>query len=179
MLLVVAGVLLAGALALWRFSRRWKTPSKVLTRTGAGALASVSPFLVLLFLFRGLMCGRYDFPGVEAPNGSWVASVNEEDCGAVDSFHSSVQIWQHGWYTLLTPSERIHRTVFSIEHDPRLLQLEWKGKDLLVIRYPNDSRSPDFLCRSRWRDVQIECISYTPDYSKPVAKMPSVKRWLY
>jgi hypothetical protein len=178
-LLFVAGILLASAVGLWLFSRRWKRLWKVVTRIGAAVLALVSPLVVLLFLFRGLMCGRYDFPAVQAPDGSWVASVSEEDCGATDSFHSSVQIWRRGWYALLIPSEGMHRTVFSTEHDPRLLQLEWKGRNFLLIRYPNDSRSPDDFCRSKWGDVQIECVSYTPDYSKPVANMPSLKRWLY
>jgi len=178
-LLLVAGILLASAVGLWRFSRRWKRLWKVVTRIGAIVLALVSPVLVLLFLLRGVMCGRYDFPAVQAPDGSWVASVSEEDCGATDSFHSSVQIWRRGWYTLLTPSERLHHTVFAIEHDPRLVQLEWKGRDLLVIRYPNDSRSADDFCRSQWYNVQVQCVSYAPDYSKPVANMPPLRRWLY
>lgn len=33
-------------------------------------------------------------------------------------------------------------TVFTIGDDPRLIQLEWKGNDKLVIRYPKDSGYP-------------------------------------
>ena len=47
---------------------------------------------------------------------------------------------------------------------------------MLVIRYPNNSAAPNaFLCRSRWKDVQIESISYTPDHHKSVAHMPNPK----
>jgi len=71
-------------------------------------------------------------------------------------------------------------SIFASGDDPRLVQVEWKGTNLLVIRYPNDSNRLDELrCRSQWGDVQIQCISYTPDYTKPVAKMPPLKKWFY
>jgi len=180
MLLFVAAVLLAAAVMLWRWSRPWKMRWKIPARIGTALLALLSPLALLLFGVRGLMCGRYDFLPVQSPNESWVASVSEEDCGATDSFHSSVEIWRHGWYSLFVPSERIHRTVFSISHDPRRIELEWKGTNQLLIRYPNDSNDPEeFLCRPRWADVQIQCVSYTPDYDKAVGPMPPVKKWWY
>jgi hypothetical protein len=72
-------------------------------------------------------------------------------------------------------------TVFTIGDDPRLIQLEWKGNDKLVIRYPKDSGyPPEFRCQSNWNEVQVECIAYAPDYNKPLAKMPPVKKsWFW
>jgi hypothetical protein len=92
---------------------------------------------------------------VASPNGLSTASVNEQDCGATDSFHSSVQLWQRKLGTA---------TIFTIGHDPRLLEIQWNGANRLVIRYTSDSSSPkEFRCQSQWGDVQIECISYAPD----------------
>jgi hypothetical protein len=166
---VVAGILLvAAAIGLWHFSRKCQRMWKLLARVSALALISIAALLTLLSLVGGSMCGRYDFPPVPSPDGLSMASVSEEDCGATDSFHSSVQ---------LSLRKRGVATVFTIGHDPRLIELEWRGANLLAIRYPNDSRTPEeFRCQSAWDEVQIECVAYTPDYSKPLATMPPVKR---
>jgi hypothetical protein len=167
----------AAGIGLWRLSRRWQRPMRVVIRIGALVIASISPLLMLAFLIAGLMCGRYDFPEVHAPNGVWAVAVSEEDCGATDSFHSSVEIWSLNRFLNPFRSHVFASTVFRIGHDPRLLQLEWKGPNVLVIRY--DPREPDeFFCRPRWKDVQVQCISYSPSYREPVA-MPTVKRWFY
>jgi hypothetical protein len=183
MFLLVAALLLATtAVGMWIIGRHRRRVWKILASIGAAVLASGSALLILLFLFAGTMCGRYDFPPVSSPDGGRVASVSEEDCGAVDSFHSAVQLWQDNRATLLHPfGGRVNLTaVFTVGHDPRLLELEWNGPHALVIRYPNDSRSPEeFRCQSQWEDVQIKCIPFVPDYSKPVAKMPPVKRWTW
>ena len=121
---------------------------------------------MLLSLFGGAMCGRYDFPPVSSSDELRMASVSEEDCGAVDSFHSSVQLWRRKRRNILNPfTTREHSTtVFTVGHDPRLLKLEWTGASVLVVRYPNVSRSPEeFRCQSQWDGVQIECIGYAPD----------------
>jgi len=183
MFLLVASLLLAamtiGVLIIGRHRRRaWK----IFAGIGAAALGLGSALLILVFLFAGVMCGRYDFPPVASPDGSRVASVSEEDCGAVDSFHSSVQLRQQNRATFLHPfGGGAHvTTVFTVGHDPRLLKLEWNGPNALVIRYPDNSRSPEeFRCQSQWENVQIKCIPFVPDHSKPVAKMPPVKRWMW
>src|SRR5262249_22049598 len=96
MVLTLAFVVLpvAAAVALWWISRRWQRCWKVLGRTGSLALMAWSAFLVLLYSFGAAMCGHYDFPAVVSPDGLKTASVSEEDCGATDSFHSSVQLWE-------------------------------------------------------------------------------------
>lgn len=110
-----------------------------------------------------------------------IAQVSEEDCGAVDSFQSFVPLWREkqGTSARLFGKREHSMTVFTVGHDPRLLGLEWKDARTLIIRYPNDSRSlREFRCQSRSDDVQIECIAYTPDYSKPAVEMPPCQKFL-
>jgi hypothetical protein len=181
-LLVAALLLVAIAIGVWIIGRHRRRVWKIFAGLGASVFALGSAVLMLLFLFAGAMCGRYDFSPVSSPDGGRVASVSEEDCGAVDSFHSAVQLWQYNPATFFHPFRgRAHvTTVFTVGHDPRLLKLEWIGPHALVIRCPSDSRSPEeFRCQSQWEDVQIKCIPFVPDYSVPVAKMPSVKRWTW
>jgi len=180
-LLLSAGLLLAAiAAGLWYSTRKSRKYWKLLARIGAVALAFLSALtFFVLFLFSGALCGRYDFPRVSSADGRLIAQVSEKDCGAVDSFHSSVQLWRdrRGLSARLFGKQENSTIVFTIGHDPRLLALEWKGAKKLLIHYPNDSeRLAEFRCQSQWDDVQIECIAYTPDYNKPVAQMPPVKR---
>ena len=183
MFLSVAALLLAGiAIGVLIIARRRRTVWKIFAGVGAAVLALGSALLLLMFLFVGAMCGRHDFPPVSSPNGDRVASVTEEDCGAVDHFHSAVQLRQYDHATIWHPFRgRGHAaTVFTVGQAPELLELDWGGPHALVIRYPNDSRYPEeFRCQSQWQDVQIKCVPFVPDYSKPVAKMPPVKRWTW
>ena len=51
-----------------------------------------------------------------------------------------------------------------MEHDPRLIQLEWTGDRELTIRHPEAGNdTPVFRCDSPWQDVRIRCETYTPD----------------
>jgi hypothetical protein len=141
-----------------------------------------SALTLLVFLFSGAMCGRYEFPAISSRDGKLAAEVSEEDCGAVDSFHSSVHLWQDqkGLSAWLFGKRGHSTTVFAVGHDPRLIDLSWKDDRTLLIRYPSDSRNPaEFRCQLEWKGIQIECVGYTPDYSKPVGKMPRVQRWLW
>ena len=69
---------------------------KLSGRVGAVALALISALTsaltLLFFLFGLVMCGRHEFPPVSSGEGRLIAQVSEEDCGATDSFHSSVQL---------------------------------------------------------------------------------------
>jgi hypothetical protein len=181
-LLLVGALLVAAAAALWRAPRNSRWHWKLLGRMAAGILLCASALTLLLFLFRGVTCGRYEFPPISSRDGKLAAEVSEEDCGATDSFHSSVRLWQNrqGLSARLL-GRRGHSTiVFTIGHDPRLVDLSWADYRTLLIRYPNDSREPsEFRCQPHWEGIQIECIGYTPDYGKPVGKMPSVQRWLW
>jgi hypothetical protein len=112
-------------------------------------------------------------------DGKLFAQVNEADCGAIDSDHSSVLVWQRreGFFTRLL-GERAHSTtVFTIADDPRFIDIGWKDDRTLLIRYPSGSgKLEGFQCESQWRGIHIECVGYTPDYDKPPGKMPPVKR---
>lgn len=176
----IGAVLLAvSGMGLWRLSRGWKRPLKILTRTCAVFVILASPLLLLAFLLSGAMCGRYDFPSVHARNGDWVAGVSEEDCGAADSFHSFVQIWgiKHTFRNPLG-SRILGSTVFTIGDDPVLVDVKWTEPKVLVIRYPSDSFSRDELfCASQWKDVRIKCIPYAPHYPYSVSGRPHPKTW--
>jgi hypothetical protein len=135
-----------------------------------------------MFLFGSVMCGKYEFPPIPSKDGKLTAQLSEEDCGATDSFHSSLELWQNrrGFLSHVFGKKRHLTTVFTIGHDPRLIELSWKDNRTLVIRYPSDSPKPDeFRCQSQWERIQIECVGYDPDYRKPVGEMPPVKRGLW
>lgn len=176
-LLLAAGLLAATAIALWYLPRNSRRLWKLTARIAAGILICASALPLLGFLFRTVMCGRYEFPPVSSRDGKLAAEVSEEDCGAVDSFHSSVNLWQHGegFFAHLFGKRAHSTTVFTVGHDPRLIDLLWKDDRTLLIRYPSDFRSPaEFWCQS-----QVECVGYLPDYSKSVGKMPPVQRGLW
>jgi len=174
-LLLVAALLAATAIALWYLPRNSRRLWKLTARIAAGLLICASALPLLGFLFSSAMCGRYEFPPISSRDGKLAAGVSEKDCGAVDSFHSSVNLWQHqeGFFAHST-------TVFTVGHDPRLIDLSWKDDRTLLIRYPSDFRSPaEFWCQSQWEGIRVECVGYVPDYSKPLGKMPPVQRGLW
>ena len=181
-LLIIAPSLVAAAVALWLFPRKRRWYWKLLGRTVSGILAFGSGLTWVLFLSGSVMCGRYEFSPVSSTDGKLAAEVREEDCGAVDSFHSSVELWQNrdGFFAHLLGKRGQSTTVFSVGNDPRRIELLWKDNQTLLIRYPSDSRDPtEFSCRSQWKNIQIECLKYTPDYNIPVGSMPPVKRGLW
>lgn len=181
-LLIVGALLVAAAIALWVLPRNSRWHWKRLGRLAAGILACASALTLLLFLLSGAMCGRYEFPSISSRDGKLAAEVSEEDCGAVDSFHSSVHLWRgrQGIFAHLFGKREHSTTVFTVGHDPRLIDISWKDDRTLLIRYPSDSRYPaEFRCQSQWEGIQIECVGYAPDYNKPIGKMPPVQRWLF
>jgi hypothetical protein len=178
---VGAIILALAGIGVWRLSARGKRWLRVFTRIGALAAILASAFSMFLFLFSGVMCARYDFPSVRAPNGYWTAAVSEEDCGALDSFHSAVQIWS-AKHALLNPfaSRELGKTVFKIGNDPTLLHVQWAGANVLVIQYPNKYSTPDeFLCRSQWKGVRIQCVPYPPVFPARNVPQARIKRWFY
>lgn len=181
-LLLAAGLLAATAVALWYLSRNSRKLLKLTARIAASALVCASALSLLGFLFRGAMCGQYEFPPISSGDGKRLAQVSEVDCGAVDHFHSSVQLWQQreGFFAHLFGKRANATTVFTVGDDPRLIDLSWKDNRTVLIRYPIGSRYvEEYHCESGWDGVRIECIGYAPDHGKPVAKMPSVRRWLW
>lgn len=181
-LLIIAVLLIGGAIGLWLLPRKSRWYWKVLGRVAAGFLVCASALTFLLYLFGVGMCGRYEFSQVVSRDGIFVARVSEEDCGAVDSFHSSVELWRkrQGLSARIFGKRGHSHTVFTVGNDPRLIELSWKDDRTLLIRYPNNSRDPaEFRCQSQFGDIHIECVGYTADYSKPVGQMPPVQRGLW
>lgn len=181
-LLIIAISLLGAAIALWVLPRNSRLRWKLLGRGAAGFLGCASALTFLLFLFGLAACGRYEFPPIPSRDGNFVARVSEEDCGAVDSFHSSVDLWRRrqGLSARIFGKQGHTSTVFTVGNDPRLIGLSWKDDRTLLIRYPNDSRDPtEFRCQSQFGAIHIDCVGYTPNYSKPVGEMPPVQSALW
>lgn len=181
-LLLVAGLLAATAVVLWYLPRKSRRLWKLTGGIAAGILICASAMSTLGFLFRGAMCGQYEFPPISSGDGRLLAQIREVDCGAVDHFHTSVELWldRQGVFAHILGKRRQSSTVFTVAHDPRLIDLAWKDTRTLIIRFPNDSRyMEEYRCESEWDGVRIECNGYVPDYGKPVAKMPPVQRRLW
>jgi hypothetical protein len=171
LLFVVAPV--GAAYFLWRLTRNAPRRWKLALRIPSVVLICVSASVLLLFVFVGMMCGRYEFAPAFSDDGKVAAQVVEEDCGATDAFHSSVRLWRK------RPVSRLFDTiVFNVDNDPRRIYLTWKDARTLVIHYPNDSvELKGFSCQSEWQGIHVECVEYGPDYNTPVGKMPAVHRW--
>jgi hypothetical protein len=181
-LLLVAGVLAAAASSLWYLPRNKRLLLKLTARIPAGVLMCASLLTLLGFLFSEAMCGQYEFPLISSTDGKLFAQVNEVDCGAVDHFHSSVQLWRdrQDFFAHILGKRGHSMTVMTVSHDPRLINLLWKDDRTLLIRYPSDSHYPaEFRCLSQWESIQIECVGYAPDYSRPVGEMLPVHRGLW
>jgi len=130
----------------------------------------------IAFLFGTLMCGRYDFPPAVSPDGRKIANVTENDCGAVDNFHSKVIIKTSAFNF----GFRTGTTIFSTAEDPRSLEIEWIGPHEVVVRYPeNPPYAKEFYCRKQWKDVKITCISFPREFVKPLQEMPPVHRGIW
>lgn len=178
-LLFVAGLLVTTAIVLWYLPRKSRMLWKVAGRIASGLLVCASVPLFLAFLWGSVMCGSYEFTPISSPDWRLAAEVTEEDCGATDSFHSSVNVWQYreGLFAHLFGKRAHSTTVFTVEHDPRLIDVAWQDDRTLLIQYPNDYRNPaEFMCQSQWKSIRVECIGYAPDYNKPLSSMPPVQR---
>jgi hypothetical protein len=182
--LFIAGVLAAVGLLLWYAPRNSRPLLQLTARIPASLLLCASGLALLAFLFplafRGAVCNQYEFPPIASNDGKEFAQVREVDCGAVDDFHSSVQLWRErrGFFARIFGKRGYPRTVMTVGDDPRLIEIAWPDSRTLIIRYPEDSRNTqEHRCQTTSSDIRIECIGYVPDYSRPLAKMPTVRRW--
>jgi hypothetical protein len=179
--LLIAAILAAVAILLWYLPRNKNLPLRLTARIPAGFLMCASLLALLAFLFRGAMCGQYEFPPTSSRDGKLFAQVSEVDCGAADHFHSSVQLWRdrQGYLAYIFGKRGRSTTVMTVAHDPRLLEVAWRDNRTLIVRYPNDSRyAEEYRCQPQFGDIRIECIGYMPDYTKAVGRMPPARRWL-
>jgi hypothetical protein len=157
---------------VWLIVRRKRMIWRILGGIGASVFLLVGGLASVLLLFTTAMCGHYDFPSAISPDGKKIAQLREADCGAIDSFHSQVQVKPSGFLFGVRTGE----VVFTTGDDPRLLDLQWVGSHELYIRYPSDPYNPEeFSCQEHWKDVKITCISFPREFSKP-AKMPPLVR---
>ena len=182
-LLLIAGLLIAAAFSLWHFPRNSRRLWKLTSRISAVVLMCASALPLIGFLFVGAMCGQYRFRPIASRDGKLFAQVREEDCGAPDHFHSSVELWRdrEGFFAHILGKRGHDAVVFTVADDPRLIDLAWQDDRTLVIRYPNDNSryADEYRCQSQSAGTRIQCVGYVPDYSKPVANMPPPRRWFW
>jgi hypothetical protein len=184
-LAIIAGGLAAAALLLWYLPRKQRLVLKLAARIPAGVLICAALLTLLAFLFplpfRGAMCNWYEFPPISSSDGKQFAQLNEVDCGAPDDDHSFVQLWseRQGFLARIFGKRGYATTVMTVGDDPRLIDVAWQDNRTLIIRYPSDysQYGEKYRCQAKSGDIRIECVGYMPDYSKPLADMPPVRRW--
>jgi hypothetical protein len=144
---------------------------------GVAALSVLAASLsMMLFIFSG-MCGRYDYTEMASPDGEYIARVSEEDCGAMDSFHTRVNLWKRGTVHCSTHGKAT--AVFNSSDAPNFVELKWLGPNSLTILYPDRPSGPEkFSCVRQMQSVQITCVPYTADNKQPpVQEKPIVQHW--
>ena len=71
-------------------------------------------------------------------------------------------------------------TLFTVGHDPRLIDLSWKDDRTLLIRYPSDSEIlPNFAVNRNGKAFKLSAPDMPRITTSPLAKMPPVQRWLW
>jgi hypothetical protein len=172
-------LLIAVSVFVWKVVRNRGVWARVGAVVCIVVLGIVSAGLTLTFLFAHLMCGEYLLSPVASSDYGAVAQVTEFDCGATSPFTSYVRVRSTKSITGRFGLSR-WSTVFTIEHDPRLISATWTGCHELTIRHPIPDRHPEYLkCDSVWRDVTIKCQSYVPDQAAPLPGLPEPNRWCW
>ena len=176
-------VLVFLGLFLWKLARKRHWVWKALAGFGCALLGVSSVGLVLAFLFAHLMCGQYMLPEVLSPAAGAVARITEFDCGAVDGFHSSVEL-RSNQLKLTAPGLRkrlLFSEVFAADQAPTLIGLTWTGEHELLIQYSrlDPQHLASFHCEPLWQDIRINCQAVD---AAPTAHIPSILgpyRWLW
>lgn len=100
-------------------------------------------------------CGYRDLREYPSPDGRYIASVYEYDCGATTSFYLRVSIRPIG--QSFNPQDNL---VLQVKHWPKV-QLDWRSKDTLRILCPECT--PDnrvFTTKQWWRDIRIQTAGF-------------------
>ena len=124
---VVAVTVAIAGLKLIRFLRN-KVPS---AKKSTGTIFGISVIVVsgcFLLVYSCAMTVKFRSTPIVSPDGRHIARITELDGGAMDSFHTTVEVRSH-WHVY--PDE-----VFRIpENHPRDVQAKWVNDSELVIRY--------------------------------------------
>jgi hypothetical protein len=168
---------------LWKLARKRNWVWKVLAGSGCALLGISSVGLGLWFLFMHLMCGQYVSPEVLSPAGGAVARITEFDCGAMDGFHSSVELRSN--QRKLTASGLRKRLffseVFAAEQSPTLIGLSWTGEHELLIQYSrlDPHHLASFHCEPSWQEIRINCQAVDTPPTARVLSLSEPYRWLW
>ena|ERR1019366_8871151 len=125
-LLLFAAILAAAACVLWFLPRNSQRLWKLTIRISAGILMCASALTLLGFLFRGAMCGRYEFPPILS------CRVTEDDINQP---------------RVMSDCKYGHRVLIRYPNDSRYAeefrcQPEWEGIHIECVGYAPDYTKP-------------------------------------
>ena len=172
--------ILLACVAFWLlfFGRNLRKLWRIVAYSAAVLLVLAASISMMFFIFS-CMCGRYDYAEIPSPDGEYIARVSEEDCGAMDPFHTRVNLWKRG--TVHGSTHGNGTAVFSSSNAPSFVELKWLGPNSLSILYPDRSSRPgESSCVHEMQSVQIACTPYTADNMRPpVHEKPIMQHWFW
>ena len=169
--LLTSALFLVFAGFILRYFGKKRIASRILGGVAVSGCIILSLMFGLAFLFAHLMCGEYSFTPRISPDGSMIAQVKEMDCGAVDTFHTRVELKNRSLFKKKTD-------VFYVEDDPLFVEVEWTGPQELTIRYPKpEDAAASANCDRAWQNVQIRCVTYQRNLKTQFPERPEPNRW--
>jgi hypothetical protein len=101
------------------------------------------------------------------------------DTTAIIEPHGAV-LRRQGFFAQLFGKRGQSTTLFTVGHDPRLIDLSWKDDRTLLIRYPSDSAIlPNFAVNRNGKAVKLSASDMPRITTSPFAKCHPVQRWLW
>jgi len=150
---ILGFVLLALVYGGWRLVRFARSRSKLsqIAGTLSGSIIVVLSGCLLLLYGCGMVLKYRSVPSY-SPNGKYMAQVTELDFGAVDMFHTTVELYSR-WHFF-------PKAVFTSYGDPREVEVRWLSDSQVVIRYASGFRPNQAFpsrCAQHFKTVNITC----------------------
>jgi len=122
-------------------------------KKSTGTIFGISIIVVsgcFLPVYSCAMTVKFRSTPIVSPDGRHIARITELDEGAMDSFHTTVEVRSH-WHVY--PDE-----VFHSENHPRDVQAKWVNNSELLIRYASPADHNVYAdCVTPLHDVKITC----------------------
>jgi len=146
-------ILLAVALGGWKLSRLVRERSRfarIVGRVGGISLVVVS--LCVLLMYSCAMAFEYRSAPVVSPDGKHSARITELNAGAMDSFHTQVE---------LSSRWRVYPVVvFRSENHPKDVEVRWGDNSHLMVQYAfSADYNPYAQCSTMANNITITCES--------------------
>jgi hypothetical protein len=114
--------------------------------------------IIATLVAAGCMCGERQLTQSESPDGKYIATFFERDCGATSGYVRHVNLKERGSWVL--PSLEGYQEEGQVfVGDGRKVDLIWNGNKALLIKCEECSADSRVYLQSSWRDVSI---SYQP-----------------